>query len=97
MAVCHIEGADKLTFKGKQAALTSLSDKREYPLYQTRWTKWVNFGGAEYYVKRAGSWLWNVVSGIVLGLTVDLLGGFFFGLFGKDFPSLAEKVKIDSE
>lgn len=93
MGIAQIEGEDSISVKDDVICLTK-KDQSLYPLKVTNKTKWVLNESTWYTSLRVGAWIWNVSTGIFLGLTFDLFVGLGLGLLGYRPPSLVSKFQI---
>lgn len=93
MAISIVEEFDQIKSDGAQYYLRTMK-KKVYDLKTTRFTQWDTNADKIYMLKRVFAWFYNVIVGIVLGLTVDLFVGFVKGLMGEEVTSYAEQYKI---
>lgn len=102
MALANIEGIDRI----ESTQSTNDEGYQEYELRSngkpkklltTRFTKWATNASAKYVAKRVLAWVWNITTGIIVGLAVDLLVGFIGGLFKLNPPSFAQKLRWTPE
>lgn len=94
MAVCQIEQLDLISKDKDNHYQLKLCNGSHTPLQQTPYTKWSAANANGYYAYRVLFWLWNVFSGIVLGLAIDLPVGLLFGLSGNKMKSIAHKAQL---
>lgn len=96
MAICQIEGKDKLTISDDEASIHKL-DGTSHPLKVSRFLKWRINATAGHHLKRTGVWLINIATGLFIGFTYDLFVGLAAGMSGHKLPSLAKKLYIKLE
>ncbi len=95
MAICQIEGADKLIKDDNNDYFLNKNNGYHYKLESTIYTKWYQQSSKLFIIEKVLSWPWNIAVGIIFGLTFDLFGGLISGLAGYKFESIADKFKFN--
>lgn len=95
MAISNIEGADAIAQNADGHYVIISGDSITHNLKTTRFTAWDRQSERFYHPKRILSWGWNVLSGIVVGVIVDLPLGFILGLAGVELVSISTKLRVE--
>lgn len=95
MTISHIEKKDALIFKkNNDAYLQTPFKNKEFKLKKTPYIKWSHHFGIAYSILRFIIGSWNILIGLVFGLTVDLFFGLAAGILGYRFSSVSESLRI---
>lgn len=94
MAICQIEGLDRITLDEDQKYTLEKVSGYKYSLQQTPYTKWTQQGSTKFLFARFSCWLWNIIIGLSLGLTFDLVAGLLSGLSGRKLEAIANKAQL---
>lgn len=94
MVISQLEGDDVLYQLPSGQYVLKKKHSTTSQLTVTRGSQWPTQAILTDRFFRVLYWVWNVTTGLVLGLTLDLVLGFSAGLLGKKLPSFAHRIQI---